>query len=69
MKLDSQSSETPVPESAISSESDAPAPAKKKHRIGWAELLARVFAMDMKNLPHKPPDIAPPRLPSQLSFS
>jgi hypothetical protein len=65
--------------------------------MGWAELLARVFQIDMKNCPHcgsenfkpiaailetsvirkilihlklpdKPPDIAPARLPRQMSF-
>jgi len=70
---------------------------KKSHRIGWAELLARVFQIDMKHcpncgsetfkpiaailetsvirkilihlkLPDKPPDIAPARLPRQMSF-
>jgi hypothetical protein len=88
-KQDSQSPETAIPVSAT--------PAKKTHRIGWAELLARVFAIDMKHchncggdlkliaailepsaikkilghlgLPDKPPDIAPARLPPQLSFS
>ena len=28
-----------------------PEPPKKTHRIGWAELLARVFAIDMKQCP------------------
>ena len=73
-----------------------PAP-KKTNRYGWAELLARVFAIDMKHcpgcggdlqpvaailefsaikkilehlgLPDKPPDIAPARLSSQMSFA
>ena len=64
---------------------------------GWAELLARVFAIDVKKcghcggelkivaaimaisairkilghlgLPDKPPDIAPARLPAQMSFA
>ena len=65
--------------------------------MGWAELLARVFQIDMKHcpncgsenfkpivailetsvirkilthlkLPDKPPDIAPARLPRQMSF-
>jgi hypothetical protein len=69
---------------------------KKKRRMGWAELLARVFAIDITTcpncsgelkviaaivegsaikkilghlgIPDKPPDIAPARLPSQMSF-
>jgi hypothetical protein len=86
-------SEEPAPAGAEASP-DTP---KKTRRIGWAELLARVFQIDMKHcpncgsenfkpiaailetsairkilthlkLPDKPPDIAPARLPHQMSF-
>lgn len=40
-KTDSQLSETPVPESTTSSESNAPP--KKKYRIGWAEWMGFVY--------------------------
>jgi hypothetical protein len=78
-------------------ESETSGAPKKSRRIGWAELLARVFQIDMKHcpacssenfkpvaailetsvirkilthlkLPDKPPDIAPARLPRQMSF-
>jgi hypothetical protein len=39
---------TPADTSTTPAEPELP-PAKKKHRIGWAELLARVFAIDMKH--------------------
>jgi len=70
---------------------------KRSKRKTWAELLARVFDIDVKKcshcagelkiiaaiievaairkilghlgLPDKPPDIAPARLPTQLSFA
>jgi hypothetical protein len=87
----------PDSEQQPATQRDAPAESKKTRRIGWAELLARVFQIDMKHcpscgsenfkpiaailetsvirkilihlkLPDKPPDIAPARLPRQMSF-
>lgn len=93
-KKDQDSEQT---KAALPADTKAEAEPKKTRRIGWAELLARVFAIDMKHcnqcggdlkpiaailefsaikkilghlgLPDKPPDIAPSRLPHQLSFS
>jgi hypothetical protein len=85
----------PLPTPATSDKThDQP---KRSKRKSWAELLARVFAIDVKKcghcggelkivaaimeisairkilghlgLPDKPPDIAPARLPAQMSFA
>jgi hypothetical protein len=86
------------PEPAADSSTPSESVPKKTRRMGWAELLARVFLIDMSHcpncgsenfkplaaimeaqvirkilthlgLPDKPPDIAPARLPPQMSFT
>jgi len=81
---------------ALPESEPSPDKPKRTHRMSWAELLARVFAIDMGScprcsgelkivsaileghairkilghlgLPDTPPEIAPARLPSQMSF-
>ena len=68
----------PPPNAAATPADPPPEGSKRARRMGWAELLARVFAivepgairkiLRHLDLPDKPPDVAPARLSSQMSF-